>query len=100
MVFVAFFSLNAIYFIINSGFIFRIFTSDFIWANWLFDLNVAKEEVIKLLKDLLVLTDNEKKYLIVFLKGNFDPYHLFKPNDAERTSKHPMAKWRVASLKK
>ena len=66
----------------------------------MFDLNTAKEEVIKFLKDLLVLTDNEKKYLIEFSKGDFDPYLLFEPNDAERAAKHPMAKWRAANLKK
>ena len=65
-----------------------------------FDLSTTKEEVIKFLKDLLVLTDNEKKYLIEFSKGNFDPYLLFEPNDAERAAKHPMAKWRAANLKK
>lgn len=66
----------------------------------MFDLNVAKEEVVKFLKDLLVLTDSEKKYLTEFSKGNFDPYLLFEPNDAERAAKHPMAKWRAANLKK
>ena len=65
-----------------------------------FDLNVTKEEAIKFLKDLLVFTGNEKKYLIEFSKGNFDPYLLFESNDAERASKHPMAKWRAANLKK
>ena len=66
----------------------------------MFDLNVAKEEVIKFLKDLLTLTDNEKKYLEEFAKGNFDPYLLFKPNDAERAAKHPMAKWRTENISK
>ena len=65
-----------------------------------FDLKTAKEEVVKFLKDLLVLTDSEKKYLTEFSKGNFDPYLLFEPNDAERAAKHPMAKWRAANLKK
>lgn len=68
--------------------------------NTKFDLAGTKEEVIKFLKDLLVLTDNEKKYLIEFSKGDFDPYLLFEPNDAERAAKHPMAKWRTANLKK
>ena len=68
--------------------------------NTKFDLAGTKEEVIKFLKDLLVLTDNEKKYLVEFSKGNFDPYLLFEPNDAERAAKHPMAKWRAANLKK
>ena len=66
----------------------------------MFDLKVAKEEVINFLKELLTLTDNEKKYLVEFSKGNFDPYLLFEPNDAERAAKHPMAKWRAANLKK
>jgi len=48
-----------------------------------------------------MLTDNEKKYLEEFAKGNFDPYLLFdKSSDAERAAKHPMAKWRAANLKK
>lgn len=68
--------------------------------NSKFDLIETKEEVISFLKDLLMLTDNEKKYLIEFSKGNFDPYLLFEPNDAERAAKHPMAKWRAANLKK
>lgn len=66
----------------------------------MFDLNTAKEEAIKFLKELFTLTDNEKKYLVEFSKGNFDPYLLFEPNDAERAAKHPMAKWRAANLKK
>lgn len=68
--------------------------------NTKFDLAGTKEEVISFLNDLLVLTDNEKKYLEEFSKGNFDPYLLFEPIDAERASKHPMAKWRAANLKK
>ena len=68
--------------------------------NSKFDLTETKEEVISFLIELLVLTDNEKKYLEEFSKGNFDPYLLFEPNDAERAAKHPMAKWRAANLKK
>ena len=68
--------------------------------NTKFDLAGTKEEAISFLNDLLALTDNEKKYLEEFSKGNFDPYLLFEPIDAERASKHPMAKWRVANLKK
>ena len=68
--------------------------------NSKFNLIETKEEVISFLIELLVLTDNEKKYLVEFSKGNFDPYLLFEPNDAERAAKHPMAKWRAANLKK
>lgn len=68
--------------------------------NSKFDLTETKQEVISFLIELLTLTDNEKKYLVEFSKGNFDPYLLFEPNDAERAAKHPMAKWRAANLKK
>ena len=48
-----------------------------------------------------MVTDNEKKYLEEFAKGNFDPYLRFdKSCDGERAAKHPMAKWRAANLKK
>ena len=66
----------------------------------MFDLKAAKEQVINFLKELLTLSDKENKYLEEFSKGNFDPYLLFEPNDAERAAKHPMAKWRAANLKK
>ena len=65
-----------------------------------FDLKAAKEQAINFLKELLTLSDKENKYLEEFSKGNFDPYLLFEPNDAERAAKHPMAKWRAANLKK
>ena len=67
--------------------------------NTKFDLAETKED-ISFLNDLLLLTDNEKKYLEEFSKGNFDPYLLFEPIDAERAVKHPMAKWRAGNLKK
>lgn len=66
----------------------------------MFDLNAGKEEVINFLKELLTLSNKENKYLEEFSKGNFDPYLLFEPNDAERAAKHPMAKWRAAKHKK
>ena len=65
-----------------------------------FDLKTATEQAINFLKELLTLSDKENKYLEEFSKGNFDPYLLFEPNDAERAAKHPMAKWRAANLKK
>ena len=66
-----------------------------------FDLATAKEEAIAFLEELLVLNDEEKQYLEEFSKGNFNPQLLFNiPSDAERAAKHPMAKWRVANIKK
>ena len=65
-----------------------------------FDLVKTKEDVVMFLDGLLMLTENEKKYLEEFAKGHFDPDLLFdKPSDAERASKHPMAKWRVVNIK-
>lgn len=66
-----------------------------------FDLNIAKDEAITFLSELLVLTDEESKYLEEFSKGNFDPYLLFGNTPySERAAKHPMAKWRETNLKK
>ena len=69
--------------------------------NSKFDLSLAKDDVIAFLKELLVLNEGEKKYLDEFANGNFDVSLLFdKDFDAERAAKHPMAKWRVANIKK
>ena len=69
--------------------------------NSKFDLASAKDDAVEFLNDLLVLNDNEKKYLEEFAKGNFDASLLFnKTFDAERAAQHPMAKWRVANIKK
>lgn len=68
--------------------------------NTKFDLSQAKEEVISFLKNLLVLTDSEKEYLNEFSKGSYKPELLFDGLYAERAAKHPMAKWRVANIKK
>ena len=69
--------------------------------NSKFDLASAKDDAITFLKELLVLNEGEKKYLDEFANGNFNVSLLFnKDFDAERAAKHPMAKWRVANIKK
>ena len=69
--------------------------------NSKFDLASAKDDAIAFLKELLVLNEGEKKYLDEFANGNFDVSLLFdKDFDAERAAKHPMAKWRVANIKR
>ena len=68
--------------------------------NSKFDLASAKDDAVEFLNDLLVLNDDEKKYLEEFAKGNFDASLLFnKTFDAERAAQHPMAKWRAANIK-
>ena len=68
--------------------------------NSKFGLVETKEAVVSFLKELLVLTDNEKEYLNEFSKGNYRPELLFDGLYAERATKHPMAKWRIANIKK
>lgn len=69
--------------------------------NTKFDLVKTKEEVISFLKELLVLTDSEMKYLEEFKKGHFDPCLLFDNScDVNRAIEHPMAKWRIANINK
>jgi predicted nucleotidyltransferase component of viral defense system len=68
--------------------------------NSKFDLEEVKGKVISFLKELLVLTDDEDNYLREFANGTFNPGLLFDDPYAERTAKHPMAKWRVANNKK
>lgn len=64
-----------------------------------FDLDKALIKVKTFLKDLLVLNDNEKMYLLEFSKGNFNPDLLFNGSEAVNASKHPMAKWRALVIK-
>ena len=69
--------------------------------NERFDLNKAKQETIKALKNLFLLTDNEKMYLKEFANGNYKPELLFESNEiANRILLHPMAKWRISITNK
>ena len=68
--------------------------------NERFALEDTKEDVIGFLKELLVLSDDEKKYLEEFVEGTFDPSLLFDAHSAEKAAKHPMAKWRVTNIKR
>ena len=68
--------------------------------NEKFSLEAIKQEVINFLQDLLVLTNDETKYLEEFSKGTFNPSLLFDVCSAERAAKHPMAKWRINNIGK
>ncbi len=61
-----------------------------------FELEKVKTEVEEFLRDLLVLTDNEKKFLKEFKAKRYMPELVFE--DAEildRIKEHPMALWKM-----
>ncbi len=61
-----------------------------------FELENVKTEVEEFLKDLLVLTDNEKRFLKEFKAKRYMPELVFE--DAEildRIKEHPMALWKM-----
>lgn len=64
------------------------------------DLEKTKSDVTNLLKDLLVLTENEKRYLFEFSIGNYKPSLLFDEPIANKIENHPMAKWRLSNINK
>ena len=68
--------------------------------NEKFSLEAIKQEVINFLQDLLVLTNDETKYLEEFSKGTFNPSLLFDVCSAERAAKHPMVKLRINNIGK
>ena len=61
-----------------------------------FDFEKAKEEVINFLQELLILTSNEKVFIMEFNKGNYRPDLLFDdPLIIKRIKHHPMALWKT-----
>lgn len=65
-----------------------------------FDWKEVENKVVTWLKELLVLTEEEKQYLIQFSNGDYNPSLLFDSLIAEKVSHHPMAKWRVSYIGK
>ena len=60
-----------------------------------FDLEQAKEKVIKYLKELITLTPQETTFINEFRNKNYKPELLFDDKDmVENISHHPMALWR------
>jgi len=60
-----------------------------------FDLNNAKQTVIDFLKQLIILTDNEKEFINQFRNRNYCPEILFsEKNIICNIKSHPMALWR------
>ncbi|MDR1160031.1 MAG: nucleotidyl transferase AbiEii/AbiGii toxin family protein [Syntrophomonadaceae bacterium] len=64
-----------------------------------FNLTDAKERVRKYLSELLILTDNERKFLSAFRKREYCPGLLFDGETLERLRNHPMALWKCAPRK-
>lgn len=61
-----------------------------------FILDVAKERVTSFLKELIVLSQNEKKFLFEFKNGKYIPELLFDDNAIiKRIKYHPMAMWKL-----
>ena len=66
----------------------------------IFKLEEAKKITIDMLNELLVLTEQEKQYLVEFSKSDYNPSLLFDEPISSKVEEHPMAKWRIASIKK
>ena len=61
-----------------------------------FNLDERKEEAKKFIKELMVLTEEEKEYLDMFEKGEYIPSLLFSNNKIlENIVEHPMAIWKM-----
>jgi predicted nucleotidyltransferase component of viral defense system len=60
-----------------------------------FDLIDAKERARHYLSQLLVLTDNERKFLTAFREKEYCPGLLFDGKILDRLRNHPMALWKM-----
>lgn len=61
-----------------------------------FNLDERKEEAKRFIKELMVLTEEEKEYLEMFEKGGYMPSLLFSDNKIlENIVEHPMAIWKM-----
>ncbi len=66
-----------------------------------FGLDERKDVTKKYLSELLVLNDNENKYIDLFVKGIYDPGLLFDdPEILKRIEAHPMALWKCKTIEK
>jgi len=66
-----------------------------------FDLDKAKKEVHEFLKELLILTDEEKEFIHLFVQGKYMPQMLFKNEDiVDRVKNHPMVMWKMQNIKR
>jgi predicted nucleotidyltransferase component of viral defense system len=60
-----------------------------------FELETARENVIRFIQNILVLADEEKTFILKFKQQEYLPELLFNDTDIlERIKNHPMALWR------
>lgn len=64
-----------------------------------FDLSSVRQKVICYLKELLVLEDDEKEFMINFSEGKYMPELLFDGEMLENVKSHPMAIWKCQNNK-
>lgn len=64
-----------------------------------FDLDSAKAEVKRFIRDLMVLTESEREFLTLLEKRVYRPDLLFDdPAIIERVQAHPMALWQIRAI--
>ena len=64
-----------------------------------FDLKPAREKVTDYLKEILVLTPQEKEFIECFDKGEYKPELIFEGYMLNNVSAHPMAIWKCNKTK-
>ena len=65
-----------------------------------FNFEDAKTKVKEFLSKLMVLTENEKKFIEAFNNNDYQPELLFEDNDiVEKIKEHPMAIWKTRKEK-
>jgi len=64
-----------------------------------FDLKPAREKVTDYLKELLLLTPQEKEFIECFGKGGYKPELIFDGDMLNNISAHPMAIWKCNKTK-
>lgn len=62
------------------------------------DIENLKETVKEAIKNIFVLTDNEKKFIDNFNIGIFDQKLLFENYNVNDLSNHPMVIWKFKNI--
>jgi predicted nucleotidyltransferase component of viral defense system len=65
----------------------------------LFDFETAKINIKQYLSDLMILTNDEQRFIDLFYQGVYQPDLLFEEKEiVERIKEHPMAIWRINNV--
>ena len=65
-----------------------------------FGLKPAREKVINYLQSLLIVSPQEKEFMMQFGKGHYMPELLFDGDVLNNIKSHPMAEWKCERIKK